>query len=90
MKDEKDIIKKLVDNFRNTLENEFTDTIERILCDKLGKNDKYSEKIEDFWSYLMRYKYEAKEVLDSYKEDKLTFNIIEAEGYYRGLTTVIG
>jgi uncharacterized coiled-coil DUF342 family protein len=45
--------------------------------------EKYSDLVERIKEYLDR----AKEVYEAFKEDGLSLNTVEGEGYYRGLLT---
>lgn len=55
------------------------DIIEREVADRVPNND--SVEISDTIEYYID---EAKQLVDNYKDDQLTFNTIEAEGYLRG------
>ena len=66
--------------------------IERLINRKVSSientNNEWKEKYSDLVERIKEYLDNAKEVYEAFKDDGLSLNTIEGEGYYRGILTI--
>ena len=66
--------------------------IERLINRKVSSientNNEWKEKYSDLVERIKNYLDRAQEVYESFRDDGLSLNTIEGEGYYRGILTI--
>ena len=77
--------------FRTQKIKEISIQIQELIEEEISKQDTNQEYKESLESFIRNFEYmvqEARDVVEDYKSQGLTFNTIEAEGYLRAFLTI--